>query len=342
MFPPRPFAAPPELDPDTVSGRRRLILLLTHRDDFDVTDRVQAALARRARQSLRLDLDRYPHEWSLSQRLGGNADGARLIVGDSALDASQLTAVWVRHWCPPALDDRLDPAFRDGCLRNATLAARGFFETLAHVHWLSHPARIRDAENKIRQLRTAQRSGLTIPRTLVTNHAPDARAFFDELGGEMVAKMLTNLSSSMGRAPFFVRTRRVTPAHLERLDDLRHSPMIFQELVAKQSELRVAWVDGRVFVGRIDVPGLVDWRTASPDDACWQHDSLPDATTAALGTLMRSLDLRYGAIDLIRTPAGELVFLEVNPTGEWGMLERDLHLPISDALADALIAGAQP
>ena len=40
---------------------------------------------------------------------------------------------------------------------------------------------------------------------------------------------------------------------------------------------------------------------------------------------------------MIVTPTGEHVFLEVNPTGEWGMLEAELELPISTALADALL-----
>lgn len=52
---------------------------------------------------------------------------------------------------------------------------------------------------------------------------------------------------------------------------------------------------------------------------------------------MSSLQLRQGAIDMIVTPTGEHVFLEVNPTGEWGMLEAELELPISTALADALL-----
>jgi glutathione synthase/RimK-type ligase-like ATP-grasp enzyme len=52
---------------------------------------------------------------------------------------------------------------------------------------------------------------------------------------------------------------------------------------------------------------------------------------------MSELGLVYGAIDLICTPAGEYVFLEVNPGGEWGMLERDLGLPIADAIARALL-----
>jgi glutathione synthase/RimK-type ligase-like ATP-grasp enzyme len=57
----------------------------------------------------------------------------------------------------------------------------------------------------------------------------------------------------------------------------------------------------------------------------------------AIKALMSKLGLVYGAIDLIRTPNNDYVFLEVNPGGEWGMLERDLNYPISEAIADALL-----
>jgi glutathione synthase/RimK-type ligase-like ATP-grasp enzyme len=51
---------------------------------------------------------------------------------------------------------------------------------------------------------------------------------------------------------------------------------------------------------------------------------------------MQALGLSFGAVDFIRTPEGEHVFLEVNPSGEWGMLQRDLGLPIAEAIADIL------
>ena len=57
-----------------------------------------------------------------------------------------------------------------------------------------------------------------------------------------------------------------------------------------------------------------------------------------LNALMVKLGLGFGAIDLIKTPEGEYVFLGVNPTGEWGMLERDLHYSISGAIADTLLS----
>mgnify|MGYP000344964806 CR=1 FL=1 len=320
--------------------QRRTFLMLTHASDFDVVDRVGAAIERRGHRALRLDLDRYPREWSLAHRIGGPGEQWRLFVGGDALGELDVAGVWVRHWVSPSVDEQSDAAIRDGCVRSAAAAVRGFFESLEGIVWLSEPRCVRDAENKVRQLRAARRVGLMIPRTLVTNHPPDVKAFFDELGGHIVTKMLANLSSSMGRAPLFVRTSRVTAAHLERLDGLSQSPMIFQELVAKQYELRVAFVEGRMFVGRIDAPDLIDWRTASPDAVRWRGGAISDATAAALREFMRSLGLRYGAIDLIRTPDGADVFLEVNPTGEWGMLERDLGLPISKAIADALVGGS--
>jgi len=52
--------------------------------------------------------------------------------------------------------------------------------------------------------------------------------------------------------------------------------------------------------------------------------------------LMTGLGLVFGALDFIVTPEGEQVFLEVNPSGEWGMLEKFADLPIAAAIAAAL------
>ena len=38
---------------------------------------------------------------------------------------------------------------------------------------------------------------------------------------------------------------------------------------------------------------------------------------------------------------GQYYFLEVNPTGEWGMLQRDLDLPIAENIAETLIKYAK-
>jgi glutathione synthase/RimK-type ligase-like ATP-grasp enzyme len=145
----------------------------------------------------------------------------------------------------------------------------------------------------------------------------------------------------MGAAPLFVYTSDVTEADLASAEQLRHCPSVFQERVEKERELRAAYVGGRFFVGAVDARrsarGATDWRRADAAECPWEHDALPADVAARLDALMRRLGLLYGALDLIRTPDGRHVFLEVNPGGEWGMLEHDLGLPISEAIADELL-----
>jgi glutathione synthase/RimK-type ligase-like ATP-grasp enzyme len=157
-----------------------------------------------------------------------------------------------------------------------------------------------------------------------------------------VAKLLAPVSYGMGADSAFVYTNEVSESDLEDASGLRHSPMVFQERIPKSLELRIAYVAGKFFAGALDASrsarGQVDWRRATPEECRWQRASIPPELEIQLSTLMSRLRLVYGAIDIIRTPAGEHVFLEVNPGGEWGMLERDLDLPISEAIADALLA----
>jgi D-alanine-D-alanine ligase-like ATP-grasp enzyme len=50
------------------------------------------------------------------------------------------------------------------------------------------------------------------------------------------------------------------------------------------------------------------------------------------------LGLRYGAFDLVYTPDGEYVFLEVNPNGQWYFMQLGIDLPLVETMAE-LLAG---
>ena len=95
-----------------------------------------------------------------------------------------------------------------------------------------------------------------------------------------------------------------------------------------------------VFVGRIHTPEHSDWRKGDQQQASWQTYELPDTVQKDLQRFMSIIDLSFGAIDMIRHQDGSYVFLEVNPNGEWGMLEKDLQLPISKAIAESLVQRA--
>jgi MvdC family ATP-grasp ribosomal peptide maturase len=321
---------------------RDTVLLLTHRGDYYTVDRVAEAIARRGAKTFRFDTDRFPREVRLAAHLSA-AGNFRYAIEDGAgaCDTGAVRAVWARRIWLPELDENLDPKFRQMCLRESTAALRGFLDGLHGARWVNDRRREDDAENKLLQLRCAHAAGLRIPRTLLTNDASRAREFFRENGGALVAKLLTPLSVGMGADSAFVYTNEVRASDLEDAGGLRHSPMVFQENIRKSLELRIAYVAGKFFVGALDASrttrGQVDWRRAAPGECQWQRGDIPPELEVQLTALMHKLQLVYGAIDIIRTPEGEHVFLEVNPGGEWGMLERDLDLPISEAIADALL-----
>ena len=98
--------------------------------------------------------------------------------------------------------------------------------------------------------------------------------------------------------------------------------------------MRATFIGPHYFVADIrgDV-SLVDWR--DPASAV-EHvvSDLDDQTVALCRRMLSDLGLVYGAFDFLRTASGELVFLEVNPTGEWAWLEDKLDFPMREAFVD--------
>jgi len=321
-----------------------IVLLLTHSRDYYTVDRVAAAVAERHAEPVRLNSDLFPRRVLLTTATHGRGSSQRIEIEGRVLAGDRISAVWNRRIWAPDLDANLDPQHRQTCLRNTLAAMRGLMATLPTARWVNNPQNNDAAENKPLQLREAAAVGLRVPQTVVTNDPAVVRDLFDRVRGNMVTKMLSPLSYSMGRAETAVRTNVVTAAHLDALDSLKHCPMIFQERIDKAIELRVACVAGAFFAGAIDASrsagGATDWRSATPDECSWRRDTIPADVAQRLDQLMKRLGLTFGAIDLVRTPEGDHVFLEINPSGEWGMLERDLDYPIADAIAGALLDGA--
>jgi hypothetical protein len=55
---------------------------------------------------------------------------------------------------------------------------------------------------------------------------------------------------------------------------------------------------------------------------------------------MASFGLNFASLDMIVTPDGEFVFLELNPNGQWLWLEYELGLPLVASMADLLTSDA--
>lgn len=201
------------------------------------------------------------------------------------------------------------------------------------------------AENKPLQLRLAREVGLDVPPTLVTSEPEAVRSFAQ--GRRVVAKMLVpsfllRKDSSERETPI-VFTRELSEADLANLRGLQSCPMIFQERLDKARDVRVTFVGERLFPASVN-PNLVphphvDWRHDGVAlRGQWTAHALPDDVARKLHALRRRLGLGYGAFDLVETPEGRHVFLEVNSFAVFSFVGEALAAPIADALAE-LLAG---
>ncbi|MEH2271383.1 MAG: MvdC family ATP-grasp ribosomal peptide maturase [Nostoc sp.] len=321
---------------------RDVVLLITHSGDFFTIDRVAEALSKKGAQPFRLDTDKFPLEVQLTAQFDKSKSYHKLEYGTHSISTEQVQAVWMRRIWEPELSKELAPKYREACIRESQATLDAFWDSLKGARWVDDLERINAAHNKLRQLRVASEVGFVIPQTVITNKAESAREFFHQVNGKMVSKLLTALSRSMeANSSFFLYTSAVKEEDLQDAESLRYCPMVFQEQIPKQSELRVVYVNGNVFVGALDASvytaSKVDWRQPGVETGSWLHHQLPDEVVHRLQAFMGKFGLLFGALDFILTPSGEYVFLEVNPIGEWGMLEKDLDLPIASAIADALI-----
>lgn len=73
------------------------------------------------------------------------------------------------------------------------------------------------------------------------------------------------------------------------------------------------------------------------DRGLWRDHELPEELGRRLLDLVVSLDLEYGCLDLRRTDEGEYYFLELNPAGQFLMVERDTKQPLTESLCRLLL-----
>jgi MvdD family ATP-grasp ribosomal peptide maturase len=324
------------------------VLIITHSEDNESVARVVEAIERKGGHTIRFDTDRYPTDVRLTAYYGASssANDERLTLTneEGEFDLREVTAIWHRRVnfggrLPAALDKQL----RNASLGETSAAAHGMLASLRAFR-MDHLHHIRHAENKQLQLQVARELGLDIPRTLTTNDAGAVRAFAESCEGGMVTKMLSSFAIYNEGKEMVVFTNRVKPEDLADLSGLNLCPATFQELLPKSLELRVTVVGQRVMSASIDSQvsdrAVHDWRRdglSMLQD--WRPYQLPIDVEEKVLRLMDHFSLNYGAIDIILTPDGRHVFLEINPCGEFFWLERTPGLPISDAIADVLLSG---
>lgn len=190
------------------------------------------------------------------------------------------------------------------------------------ARWVDDPFTVERAEQKLLQMATATRLGLTLPPSLVTN-APTAAATLAE-AGRVIAKPL---SPGEGIVPF------VDEVSADDLKLVSALPVLVQQLVVEaNADLRVLVVGSSGWVWRRPrADGTVDWRAVDPSGAEFVLIEDEELVRDAVHLTM-ALGLTMSVQDWLEVPGRTHVFLEANPQGAWAFL------PGADGLVPGVLA----
>lgn len=258
-------------------------------------------------------------------------------VNGEAIALNELTMIWWR--IKPYFGDHpieFVDALQARYWRQQWEAMQRSLEVLASRCYVLNPLNARQyATLKPVQLSVAKQVGLKFPNTVFGN---DFRRVLS-LGDDIFFK---HFKSSNIKNEHPSHTCRYTQAQIEQNSDLLKScPGIFQKYIEKDHELRVCVFGNKVYAFRLESQKYnstkEDWRRMRLPKNAISIVNLELYESEKLIEFNRKMSLDYSIMDLIRTPDGELIFLEANPDGQWGWLERATGANLSKAFSNMAV-----
>ncbi|RTY45437.1 RimK-like protein [Enterobacter hormaechei subsp. steigerwaltii] len=203
------------------------------------------------------------------------------------------------------------------------------------AYWMNWPQATYAAESKPYQLMIAKKIGFSVPQTIISNSLG-----FEKLPStKFIIKSMDTVLLKENDDCYFTYTSKANPADFT-LDKTKQAPITFQEYIEDKLDIRVTIVGSKVYAVAIKSNGNVisdDWRTLKKEDLEYIDIELPVRIKKLCIEYVKLLGLNYGAIDFIKTK-DEYIFIEINPTGEWGWLsndKREIDYDIAKKLSEA-------
>ncbi len=321
------------------------ILIVSYGDDSHKNCLVSTA-ERLGHESILFDAGGYPNTGDeLSVDLTGTEPAIKMHLSNSPIKPGEIAGVWWRRPRGSKANQNLNGLDQYKHLEGEVLI-RSLADLLPNANWISDPEATRMACRKTVQLVLAKKMGIKIPLTCLGNSPESVKSFVSYLKGrKMIVKPIgtsfIDMSKDKGESKV-VFTKIIEPSLLlENIDLVKNCPVIFQEAVEKEYDLRITVVDNKVFSAKVVLEGCsdpsnVDWRNHDGKRQYERH-SLPEEIAGQCAAFTKAIGLRFGCIDMAYSKKGGYTFFEINPQGQWLPSEYDLQYPISTALLESLV-----
>ncbi len=322
-----------------------MILLLSAPDDAHYKY-VKGILDKNGVETCTFNTSRFPTENTMSFEISPTEKGSVILKVDGAeLNGSEITSVWNRR-TPSTVHNVQAPHLREYIDKESQI----FFDSLHYLinaFWISHPEALRRGSMKTHQLMVASKLGLLIPDTCIGNSPKEAREFVSHKNNLVLKSLFMPAVETLAEGEndqLLLYTRRLPKQEVAKVAQrVQNCPVILQEYIEKDFELRITIVGNKTFACAIysqkSKLACEDWRRYDIENTPHEELELPEDINNKLVNFVKSLGLVFGCVDMIVTPKGEFVFLEINPNGQWLWIERITGMPIGEELARMITLG---
>ncbi len=318
------------------------VLVITNKVDFPA-DEVIHYLRDMNVDVFRFNTEDLCSEYDVEVKVSNNSFNVKIDSKFDSIDFDNIRSVFYRRPKRVEADYILNSSDRD-FIESEISTFQNWLWKAADLFWVSKPICIRAADSKINQLRIAPGLGFDIPKTLITNKPESILDFYEECKGKIVNKVLAKGMIESNGKMLGIYTHRVEEKHLQMLDSVRSMPCVFQELVEKRIEIRITVVGNRVFATEIHSQNSertkYDWRRYDFSNTPHKPHILPKEIEERCLNMVAHYNLTFSAIDMIVTPSGDYIFLEINPNGQWLWIEQLTGQKISKSIAEMLARGS--
>jgi hypothetical protein len=368
---------PPENPRALLTNALRSVIFTTHQIDFRENPReIIAEGHRQSERTMRLLAISAPNDehtvlavfllrnagvevefWSpsdapLLERTCASIGGAGIQISsrhgsDGDRDLTLFNVVLFRKYSKPIVPDHVHPSDEAVVKREFGLFIDNCFGLIGPAAFWVNPWLSLFTCGKLEQLAFARRMGWRIPETLVSYRPEAIRRFHErhkDKGVILKAFAPAVWQDEEGRI-FASFTSELTPQIVEDEQSLSSVPGIYQERIDKRYELRVTMFGSFGICVRIDSQAsdrtMLDWRAGGADISL-RRIEMDERLRAKCVEMMKSLKINFGCFDFIVDKEGEVIFLEVNPAGQFLWIENvDAEIPMLSYFCEFLTGGQQ-
>jgi ATP-GRASP peptide maturase of grasp-with-spasm system len=308
---------------------KKSVLILSSSNDSS-TNKVMDWIHSFNHKSLRINgNDFYNSELSFVQEIGNEVNKANIKCLN--IDTNKIDSIWYRkgsltfkYNLTEINEKHLKKQIYSHLIDEYENGKNNFFHSLLEKKSLG--SRFSNPPTKIDMLIKAKEINIDIPDTIITNNKTQLELFIFKYK-EVITKPISEiaiLNRNKEEEEMYVTYTELI--NKDSLKDISNSffPSLFQEALRKEIEIRTFYLDGICYsmaiFSQLDNQTNVDFRMYN---YAKNNRNVPyklsNNLEKKISKLMISLNLKTGSLDFVKTKDGRIVFLEVNPWGQYGM-----------------------